>query len=142
MQELAEFVSGNLLLVTGFVASGFAVLFYELRIQTRAVGSLSTVVAVRVINEGVAVVDVRTPDLFAAGHITDARNVPEAELLQNPALLEKNRKGTLLVCDSGARSAVVAAKLRKGGTENIFSIKGGLSAWQQDNLPLVRSEVK
>lgn len=138
MRELVEFTSANLLLVSGLIASGLAVLFYELRIRMRDVGSVSTLVAVRIINEGVTPVDIRSADLFAAGHIVDARNIPETELLQNTAALEKNRKGTLLVCDTGVRSASVAAQLRKRGVENVFSIKGGLAAWQQENLPVVR----
>jgi rhodanese-related sulfurtransferase len=43
----------------------------------------------------------------------------------------------LLVCDSGARSAALVAQLRKQGLENVFSLKGGLAAWQQENLPVV-----
>jgi rhodanese-related sulfurtransferase len=138
MQDLAQFASANLLLVSGLVASGLAVLFYELRLKARDIGSLSTAMAVRLINDGAIVVDVRSPDLYAAGHIVDARNIPEAELLKDPAALDKNRKGTLLVCDTGARSASIAAKLRNSDNANIFCIKGGLATWQQENLPVVR----
>lgn len=138
MQEFAEFASANLILVTGLIASGLAVLFYELRLKARDIGSLSAAMAVRVINDGVAVIDLRSAELFAAGHIVDAKNIPEAKLLEEPAALDGNRKGTLLVCDTGSRSANVAAQLRKRATQNIFTIKGGLAAWQQDNLPVVR----
>ena len=138
MQEIAEFASANLFLVAGLIASGLALLFYELRLKARDIGSLSPTVAIRMINDGATVVDVRLPDPFSAGHIVDARNIPEAELLKNPAVLDGNRKSTLLVCDTGSRSASIAAQLRKTGTENIFCIKGGLAAWQQDNLPIVR----
>ena len=138
MQELTEFASGNLFLVTGLIASGLAVVFYELRIKARDIGSLSSAMAIRVINDGGTVVDIRSPELFSSGHIVDSRNIPEAELLKNPAVLEKHRKGTVLVCDNGSRSASIAAQLRKGGTENVFCIKGGLAVWQQENLPVVR----
>jgi rhodanese-related sulfurtransferase len=138
MQELAEFTAANALLVSGLIASVLAVLFYELRLRSREIGSVSTVVAVRIINDGVAVIDLRPAEQYAAGHIVAARNIPEAELLKDPAQLAKHKKGALLVCDSGARSAGVAAQLRKAGTENVFSIKGGLAAWQQENLPVVR----
>lgn len=138
MQELAEFTAANPLLVSGLIASALAVLFYELRIRARDIGSVSTVVAVRIINDGVTVVDLRPADQYAAGHIVAARNIPEAELLKDPALLAKHKKGTLLVCDNGSRSASAAAQLRKGGAENVFSIKGGLVAWQQENLPIIR----
>jgi rhodanese-related sulfurtransferase len=138
MQEFAEFASANLILVTGLIASGLAVLFYELRLKARDIGSLSAAMAVRVINDGVAVIDLRAPELFTAGHIVDAKNIPEAKLLEEPAALDGNKKGTLLVCDTGSRSASVATQLRKRATQNIFTIKGGLAAWQQENLPVVR----
>ncbi len=138
MQELAEFASANLILVSGLIASALAVLFYELRLRARDIGSLSATMAVRLINDGGIVVDVRSSDLYSAGHIVDARNIPEAELLKNPTLLDKHLKGTVLVCDTGSRSASIAAQLRKSAAANVFCIKGGLAVWQQENLPVVR----
>ena len=137
MQELAEFTAQNALLVSGLIASALAVVFYELKIKARGIASLSPAMAVRLINNGSTVVDVRTADQFATGHIVNARNMPEAQLLQSSDALAKHKKGTLLVCDNGMRSAECAAKLRKEGIDNVFSIKGGVSAWQQDNLPTV-----
>jgi rhodanese-related sulfurtransferase len=138
MQDLAKFASANLFLVTGLIASALAVLFYELRLKARDIGSLSAAMAVRVINDGAAVVDLRSAELFAAGHIVDAKHIPEATLLAEPAVLDGNLKGTLLVCDTGSRSASVAAQLRKRAAQNVFTINGGLAAWQQENLPVVR----
>ncbi len=138
MQEIAEFAGNNLLLVTGFLASGFAVLFYEIRLKGQNIGSVSTVVAVKVINSGYAVVDIRPPEQFADGHLVDASNLPEAEL--SAEALGKNKKGTLLVCDSGIKSSTAAASLRAAGLENVFSLKGGIAAWQQENLPVVSGE--
>lgn len=138
MQEIAEFAGNNLLLVTGFLASGFAVLFYEIRLKGQNIGSISTMAAVRVINGGYAVVDIRPPEQFADGHLVDAANMPEADL--NAEALGKNKKGTLLVCDSGIKSSTAAASLRTAGLENVFSLKGGIAAWQQENLPVVSGE--
>jgi rhodanese-related sulfurtransferase len=137
MQELAEFTSANPWLAAGLVASALAVIFYELRLKARDIGSLGTAVAVRMINNGSVVVDARSPENYAAGHIVDARNITETELLDQPDNLGK-KKSALLVCDNGQRSSELVAKLRKGGLENIFSLKGGLAAWQQENLPVVR----
>jgi rhodanese-related sulfurtransferase len=138
MQDLAEFATANPWLVSGLIASGLAVLFYELRQKARDIGSLNTAMAVRLINDGSKVVDVRAADRFAAGHILDAENIPEKDLLDNPDKLKNRKKNTLLVCDTGNRSAEAAAALRKAGLETVFSLKGGLAAWQQENLPVVR----
>ena len=138
MQDLVEFINANTLYVVGFMISGFAVLIYEIRMRSQNIGSLVTSVAVRVINSGAAIVDVRAAEQFADAHIADARNVPENEL--NRDAVAQNKNGTLLVCDTGIRSSAAAAKLRKEGIENVFSLQGGLQAWQQENLPVVRGE--
>jgi len=138
MQNIAEFVSANPWLVLGLIASGLAVTFNELRLKARSIGSLSTPLAIRMINDGSKIVDVREAAKFAEGHIVDARNIPADELLQAPESIKQGKHSTLLICDTGSKSAEVAAKLRKDGVENVFSITGGLAAWQQENLPVVR----
>jgi rhodanese-related sulfurtransferase len=142
MQELVEFANAEPFLVTGFIASGLAVLFYELKLKSQNIGALNTSMAVRFINNGGAVVDVRNAEQFAGGHLIDARNIPEAELSKDSGGLTKNKKGTLLVCDTGVRSSACAARLRKEGVDNVFSMKGGVQAWQQENLPLISDKGK
>ncbi len=137
MQEFVEFSSNNAFLVSGLFASALAVIFFELRIKTRNISSLSAPLAVQLINSGATVVDIRDADKFSVGHIGSARNIPESELLKNPENVTKKNKQALLICDTGARSAECATRLRKNGIDNIFSLKGGIAAWQEQNLPVV-----
>ena len=65
------------------------------------------------------------------------RNLAAHSALLAPFSLTKNKKGTVLVCENGASSAECAARLRKQGIDNVFSLKGGVMAWQQENLPIV-----
>ena len=142
MQEFVEFTSANPWLVSGLFASGLAVLFYELRVKARNIGSVGTVMAVRLINKGCKVIDLRDAEKFSAGHIVDARNIPEAEFAGSPAGQKAAGKPTLLVCDTGDRSGQLAGRLRKDGIDNIYSITGGLDAWRRDNLPVVSDSAK
>ena len=137
MQDLVQFSTDNWILVSGFIASGLAVIFYELKLKAQGISSVTTSVAVQLINSGFRVVDVRESEKYAGGHIIDADNVPEAELLAKPDRISKLKKGAVLVCDHGSHSASCAAKLRKQGVEKVFSLKGGLHAWRQENLPVV-----
>jgi rhodanese-related sulfurtransferase len=137
MQEFAEFTSANPWLVSGLFASGLAVLFYELRQKARNIGSVSTAMAVGLINKGCSVIDLRDADKFSSGHIVDSKNIPEADFSGSSAQQKKAGKATLLVCDSGDRSGELVGRLRKDGIENIYSISGGLDAWRRDNLPVV-----
>ncbi|MDH4073129.1 MAG: rhodanese-like domain-containing protein [Gammaproteobacteria bacterium] len=43
----------------------------------------------------------------------------------------------LTVCDAGLSSSRAASSLRKLGFESVYSLKGGITAWTQANLPLV-----
>jgi rhodanese-related sulfurtransferase len=136
MQELAEFTANNPWLVSGLFASLLAVIFNELRLKSRGVSAVSTVMAVRLINDGGAVVDVREADVYADSHIIDAHNIGEKQLADNTSALDRFKKTIILVCDNGGRSGQCATKLRTKGNERVFSLKGGLQAWQQENLPV------
>lgn len=140
MDQLLEFTNAHPILMAGTVMMGFAVLFYEVRTKASGVAAITSAQAVRLINQGGRVVDVREADQFSTGHIVDALNIPAAELGDEPPRKLKNSKSVIFVCDNGAKSAGCATTLRKAGAENMFSLRGGLTSWRQDNLPVVTSD--
>jgi rhodanese-related sulfurtransferase len=116
-----------------------AALFYELRLRAGGVTHISAADAVRLINKGALVIDVRKPVEFEAGHIVNARNV-ELDAIQadRDAIAKKKDKILLAVCDNGGLSGKAASLLRKAGYPNAFSLRGGIGGWRADNLPLVK----
>ncbi len=139
MERLFEFAGNHPFLVTALVIMIGLVIFHEVRRKNQGSTSVATQDGVRLINRGAAVVDVREAEKFAQGHIINARNVAFQALERNHEPLAKLRKKTVLVvCDNGATSARAAEHLRKAGFEQVFSLRGGLNAWRQENLPLVR----
>jgi rhodanese-related sulfurtransferase len=139
MNQIIEFIGNHPLVVAAIVAAGLAVVFYELRLRMAGATNVSVADAVRLINKGALVVDVRKPDDFAAGHIVNARNVALDKLQQgDDALGKKKDKILLTVCDTGASAGRAAGLLRQAGYENSFSIKGGLLGWRAENLPVVK----
>ena len=52
----------------------------EIRERVPGFAALSAMQAVRLMNQGALVLDLRAKEAFDAGHIGDARNVPAAEL--------------------------------------------------------------
>jgi rhodanese-related sulfurtransferase len=139
MDQIIEFIGNHPLVVAGIVASGLAVVFYELRLRMVGATNVSVADAVRLINKGALVVDVRKPEEFAAGHIVNARNVALDKLQQGDDTLGKKKDKILLtVCDTGASAGRAAGLLRQAGYENSFSIKGGLVGWRAENLPVVK----
>jgi rhodanese-related sulfurtransferase len=95
---------------------------------------------VRLINKGATILDVRKPEAYGAGHIVNARNVPLPALEADPAGAVHKAKGRALltVCDNGSSAAKAASLLRRAGFETVFSLKGGLTSWRAENLPLVK----
>ena len=87
----------------------------------------------------VQIIDVRTPEEFAQGHIENAVNINimdnnfETEISK----LDKSKK-TLVYCKSGGRSSDAAQKLSSMGFENISNLEGGLLAWQNAGLKVIQ----
>jgi rhodanese-related sulfurtransferase len=138
MGQLVEFAGNHVWLMTGLVVAWSAVMFYELRSRTQGATHVSAADAVRLINKGALVIDVRKPDEFQTGHIVNARNVPVDRVQQGDEINKKKDKILLAVCADGSTSGRAAGHLRKAGYENAFSLKGGLAGWRADNLPLVK----
>jgi rhodanese-related sulfurtransferase len=139
MAQLAEFAGNHVWLVTGLLAAWAAVMFYELKLRSGGTTHVTTADAVRLINKGALVIDVRKPEEYEKGHIVNARNVPLERVQQGDDAIKKQKSKILLaVCGDGASSGRAAGQLRKAGYENAFSLKGGLTGWRADNLPLVK----
>lgn len=138
MGQLVEFANGHPLLALAVVISLLGVIAYELKLKADGVTNVSAVAAVRLINNGAAIVDVRAADEFSAGHIVNARNIPLAEIQKDPDAIKKPKNKLLLtICNNGMVSGKAANTLRKAGFESVFSLKGGLAAWRAENLPVV-----
>lgn len=140
MEQIVEFTNNHLILTAGLVASLFFVLFTEFRLASRKGSDLSVAEAIRMINDDAQVLDIRSPEAFAKGHIAGARNLTPEQMSNSQERLESLRdKNILIACDTGMRCSRVVDDLRKKGYQQVFALKGGIAAWQQDKLPLVSS---
>jgi rhodanese-related sulfurtransferase len=116
-----------------------AVMIYEIRLKSQGFTHVSVTDAVRLINKGAVVVDVRDADEFRAGHIVNAKNIGLANLGQEQAALARYKnKIVVTVCNNGMTSNKAANLLRKAGVEQAFSLRGGLAGWRKENLPLAK----
>lgn len=134
-----KFIFDNWMLISIALASG-ALLLWPL-IQGAATAGLDPAGAVQLINrEKGVVIDVCSPQEFAAGHVGGARNIPLDDLEAKLAGAVKNKALPLiLVCQSGARSGRAVAIAKKLGYEQAQSLGGGLAAWKAANLPVEKA---
>lgn len=90
-------------------------------------------------NDSVQLVDVRTPEEYAEGHIAGAENIDwYNDDFINIALktLDKN-KPVAVYCRSGKRSAEAANKLVEQGYK-VTNLEGGIIAWRNHHLPTTK----
>ncbi len=75
------------------------------------------------------VVDVRTQEERAQGHIADSRHVPMTDILEGGLDMPKGEE-VILVCGTGYRANIVASRLKQDGFVHVHGLAGGLTAWQ------------
>lgn len=82
------------------------------------------------------VIDVRSPQEFAAGHVPGAVNLPvkSEDFEQRVAALDKD-KTYLVHCAVGVRSEQACRKMA-GTVKNLFDFAGGMKAWQAAGKPV------
>ena len=87
------------------------------------------------------ILDVRTPQEVAEGHLAGAKNIDvQGDLFQvSIEQLDKN-KTYLLYCRSGKRTAVAGAKMKAAGFKNVYMMDGGITSWKEKGKPLTNDK--
>jgi rhodanese-related sulfurtransferase len=89
--------------------------------------------------KNIIILDVRTPQEYQEGHISNAINIPVQILGQQLDKLKNFKDKKILVyCRSGHRSAIASQILDRAGFKNVYNLKGGLFEWKASGLPLVK----
>ena len=87
------------------------------------------------------VLDVRTPEEYAAGHLPGAVNIPHGELAARIAELAGARERDIVVyCRTGVRSAAALEVLGKAGFERLYHLKGDYTRWSEEKRPVVAAQ--
>ena len=76
------------------------------------------------------ILDVRTPEEFAEGHINNAQNINWLgdQFIQDAEKQDKN-KAVYVYCKSGKRSLKASEKLEELGFKKIYNLDGGYLKW-------------
>ncbi len=132
-----KFIIDNIILIGLVIVSGGALVAHTMQ---RLGAKLTPLQATQVMNQGkTLILDVRTAEEFAAGHIREAKSIPLKELPSRIAELEKFKtRPVLVVCAKGLRSAKATAQLNKAGYTEAATLLGGLDAWQSQGLPVIK----
>jgi len=87
-------------------------------------------------------IDVREESDWRRGHAQGAthlsRGIIELEIEEQ---IPDVKQPIICYCGGGSRSALVAESLQKMGYENVYSLAGGLRAWEKAGCPISTNEL-
>ena len=87
---------------------------------------------------GTVLIDVREPDEWRQGHISNAIGISRGFLeLRVEEKVPDHKTPIILQCASGTRSLLAARTLRELGYDNVYNLTGGFNAWKDRGLPWV-----
>jgi rhodanese-related sulfurtransferase len=132
-----KFILDHIFTVALVVLSGGYLLFAGIGPRGKRASPLEVT---QMINRGkTTVVDVRSTEEFAAGHLRDAKHIPLADLASRIGELEKSKsRSVIVVCQSGARADRAVRQLAAAGFNEVVRLDGGIAAWQAAGLPLAK----
>ena len=140
MQELLQHFSQHLYLTTATSLLVVLLLVTEFRLAASSFAAVSPQQAVLLANRGALLLDVRSAEAYAAGHLASARNLPGGAIADGAKQLEKwKEKPVVVYCDTGLTSGAAARHLQRLGFTQVKNLRGGLTAWRADNLPVVKA---
>lgn len=85
------------------------------------------------------VLDVRSREEFAAGHIPGAVNIPVTELARRVGELAPFREKEIVVhCEAGPRANAASKFLGRNGFRKLVELEGHMRAWREAGLPMKR----
>ena len=90
----------------------------------------------RKMDESFVILDVRTPEEYAEGHVPGAINIPHDKLAGRAVELLGNRdKDVVLYCRTGRRAALAAETLKANGFTKLLHLDGDIQQWTATKHP-------
>lgn len=85
------------------------------------------------------VLDVRTPEEYAAGHVENAFNIPHDRLAEKMSEIQKFANVPVVVyCKSGGRAAIATELLAESGFTNLRHLTGDMDGWIAAGYPVTK----
>jgi len=139
-EELLAFAGRNPMLSAALVGLTVAIIVTEIRRLFRGFKGIKPAELTQLMNAGgTVVVDLSASGDFEKGHIAGSRNAQASAFgPENKLVANAKQSPVVLVCRSGNASETAAKALKKAGFEKVYVLDGGIPAWQQAELPLVK----
>lgn len=133
--------SNNILLLALLAFFAFTGISLAQSADSATVVSVETFEKISKKKKKTVILDVRTPEEVAEGHLAGAKNIDVQDELfqQNIEQLKKN-KTYLLYCRTGKRTAVAGAKMKVAGFKKVYMMDGGITSWKEKGKPVTNDK--
>ena len=129
----------NLALIALLLVSGAALFLPTLSTLIGGKGLSPTEATIWINRRKAHVLDLRSEEAFKAGHLPGAKFANPSSLTAAIEKLKLDRKNPLvLVCETGVQSRKLVAQAQKLGFVEVGALDGGVQAWKEAALPLVK----
>ena len=142
LHKLPTFVGNHLALSALFVILLVAVIVTQLMTLLRKYKELTPAGLTLLMNrESPLLVDISPRDSFEKGHIPGAKHVLMSQFdPENKDLAKAKSLPVVVICRSGQTAQGAAQRLVKAGFEKVYYLGGGMGAWTQAQLPVVKGK--
>ncbi len=139
MDQISQFIINHWILWAAFIALLALTFINELMTKNKKAKEVTPQDVVDKINNDKAlVIDIRDKEAFKKGHIIDSINMQDEDI-EKPKMAQYKEKDIIVVCAKGIQSSTFAAKLKAAGYRALV-MNGGINAWIEANLPLVKGK--
>jgi len=129
----------NLALIALLLVSGTALFLPTLSTLIGGKGLSPTEATIWINRRKAYVLDLRPEEVFKVGRLPGAKSISATEITAAIEKLKLDRKlPVVLVCETGAQSHKAVAEVQKLGFVEVGSLDGGVQAWKDAALPLVK----
>ena len=129
----------NLALIALLLVSGAALFLPTLSTLISGKGLSPTEATIWINRRKAYVLDLRPEEVFKVGRLPGAKLINASEIAAAIEKLKLDRKNpVVLVCETGAQSRKALAEVQKLGFAEVGSLEGGVQAWKEAALPLVK----
>jgi len=129
----------NLALIALLLVSGSVLFLPALSTLIGGKGLTPTEATIWINRRKAYVLDLRPEEAFKVGRLPGAKSISATQMTAAIEKLKLDRKNpVVIVCETGAQSRKAVAEVQKLGFVEVGSLDGGVQAWKDAALPLVK----
>ena len=142
LEQLLQFVQHHWVLSLVLLIILALIIFEEWCLKGSSIATISIQDCILLVNRGEGtIIDLRDTNTFINSHIANSINLPKNMLADKIKAQDLTKEKALILVDSrNVETASIGKTLRSQGYTKIYTLLGGIAAWQDAQLPLDKNQ--